>query len=181
MNEVDIEQASYPTGRYASPESYTARDVEKWINKIEALPSLLDPCIENMDEGMLNTPYRPGGWNSQQVIHHIADTHMNAYVRTKMTLTEDTPTIAPYDENLWAVMADTETVPVNISITLVHALHRRWVALLRSLQPTDWNRTYYHPEYKIHTPLWKLISLYAWHGHHHMEQLRGLRNRMNWW
>jgi len=136
--------------------------------------------IENLDEAQLDTPYREGGWNPRQVIHHIADSHMNAYIRLKLALTEDNPAVKPYDENLWAELHDVKTVPVNISITLLHALHKRWVAQLLGMSAADWERTYYHPEQKTNVPVWQMTALYAWHGRHHMEQIRGLRERMGW-
>lgn len=115
-----------------------------------------------------------------QTIHHLADSHMNAFIRLKLALTEDEPTVKPYDEALWAETPEIFAMPVNISITMLHALHRRWVALLRALSPEQWQRSFYHPEHKRLWPVWELTALYAWHGRHHMEQLRGLRERMGW-
>lgn len=177
---MDLELIKYPIGRYIAPTEFNPQLIKGWIAAIEALPTWLDPCIENLDEAQLEVPYRDGGWNSRQVIHHIADSHMNAYVRLKLTLTEDNPTIKPYDENKWAVLDDVESVPVNISITLLHALHRRWAAQLRNLSHSDWERTYFHPEQNKSVPIWQMTALYAWHGRHHMEQIRTLRERMGW-
>jgi hypothetical protein len=174
------EQLRYPIGRFEAPETYPPELQDEWIAAIEALPKWLDPCIENLDEAQLDTPYRPGGWSIKQVIHHIADSHMNAYIRLKLALTEDSPVIKPYDENLWAQLPDNDAVPVNVSITLLHALHRRWGQLLRNLQESDWERTYYHPEQERYIPIWEMTDQYAWHGRHHMEQIRQLRLRMNW-
>ncbi len=175
-----LEQIKYPIGRYKAPTEFTPQLINEWISAIEAMPSWLDPCIENLDEAQLEVPYRDGGWNSRQVIHHIADSHMNAYIRLKLALTEDNPIIKPYDENKWAVLTDVETVPVNISITLLHAMHRRWAAMLRSMGHEDWGRTYFHPEQNKSVPIWQMTALYAWHGRHHMEQIRSLRERMGW-
>ncbi len=174
------EQLRYPIGRYEAPEKYPPELQNEWIAAIEALPKWLDVCIENLDEEQLDTAYRPGGWTVNQVIHHIADSHMNAYIRLKLALTEESPVIKPYDENLWADLPDVHTVPVNISITLLHALHRRWGQVLRNLEEADWERTYYHPEHERYVPLWEMTDQYAWHGRHHMEQVRYLRQRMNW-
>lgn len=174
------EQLRYPIGRFEAPETYPPELQNDWIAAIEALPNWLDPCIENLDEEQLDTPYRPGGWNIKQVIHHLADSHMNAFIRLKLALTEDSPVIKPYDENLWAQLPDNDAVPVNVSITLLHALHRRWGQLLRNLQEADWERTYYHPEQERYIPIWEMTDQYAWHGRHHMEQIRQLRQRMNW-
>ncbi|MCB0696322.1 MAG: putative metal-dependent hydrolase [Chitinophagaceae bacterium] len=179
--EFDLEQATYPIGKYNAPEQYMPEMQHEWISAIEALPTWLDPVIENLDQVQLETPYRPGGWNARQVIHHLADSHINAYIRLKLALTEDNPVITPYDENRWALLPDVEIEPVNISITLLHALHRRWGTLLRNLRDEDWERTYFHPEHERNVPIWEMTDLYAWHGRHHMEQIRGLRNRMNWW
>lgn len=176
----NLEQLKYPIGRFQRPESYTAESLNDWMNILEALPQWLDICIENLDEQQLHVPYREGGWNTQQVIHHVADSHMNAYVRLKLALTEDNPQIKPYEEALWAELPDTQLVPVNISLTLIHALHRRWTVLLRQLQPEQWERTYYHPEHTRNVPVWEMTALYAWHSRHHMEHIRGLRERMNW-
>lgn len=174
------EQLRFPIGRYEAPERYDPELQNEWISAIEALPKWLDLCIENLDEHQLQTSYRPGSWTIIQVIHHIADSHMNAYIRLKLALTEDSPVIKPYDEKAWAELPDVETVPVNISITLLHALHRRWGQTLRNMQPEEWERTYYHPEYEEMVPLWQMTDLYAWHGRHHMEQIRQHRERMGW-
>lgn len=175
-----METLKYPIGRYTTPEAYTTDDINNWINAISALPMWMDACIENLDVYQLETPYRPGGWTVQQVVHHVADSHMNAYIRLKLALTEDNPTIAPYREELWAEMEDTKTVPVNVSVTMLHALHRRMVAILKQLQPADWQRTYFHPQYKRSFPLWEMVALYAWHGRHHAAHIRTLREQNNW-
>ncbi len=115
-----------------------------------------------------------------QTIHHLADSHLNAFVRLKLALTEDVPTIKPYAEALWAETPEIESVPVNVSITFLHALHCRWVALLQALKPEEWARTYFHPEHNREFPIWEMTAMYAWHSRHHMEQLRRLKERMNW-
>jgi hypothetical protein len=125
-------------------------------------------------------PYREGGWSTQQVIHHVADSHTNAYIRIRLALTEDNPTIKPYDENAWALLPDVDTVPVNISVTLLHALHRRLVALMETLSPAQWERTYYHPEHKRNFTVWEMASLYAWHSRQHTAHIQQLRLRMGW-
>lgn len=171
---------TYPIGRYEAPEFFTQELAERSISSIQALPSWLDVCIENLDETQLNTSYRPGGWTIIQVIHHLADSHINAYVRLKLTLTESTPVVKPYDEKSWAELPDNRTVPVNVSITLLHALHRRWVDTLRSMKKDEWMRAYYHPETGEHVTLWHMTAHYAWHSRHHMEQIRTLRERQGW-
>ncbi|MCW3122086.1 MAG: Metal-dependent hydrolase [Flavipsychrobacter sp.] len=175
-----LEQLQYPIGRYEPPVAMTPELAKEWIAVLGALPSWMDICIENMDEEQLRAPYREGGWNTQQVVHHLADSHMNAYVRLKLALTEDNPIVKPYNEQAWATLPDTEIVPVNISVTMLHAMHRRMVALLQTLSNTDWERTYFHPEHKRKFPIWEMIAMYAWHSRHHTEHIRRLRERMGW-
>ena len=175
-----LEDLRYPIGPYNSPSSFSEEDLTKWKAVLEALPLWLDVCIENLDAHQLETPYRPGGWTVNQTIHHLADSHMNAFVRLKLAITENNPTIKTYDEALWAGTPEIACVPVNVSITLLHALHRRWVALLNGLKEEDWLRTYYHPEQKREYPIWDMTAMYAWHSRHHMEHIRRLRERMSW-
>jgi len=176
----NLEELRYPIGRYEKPETFTAEMIQEWIAVLKALPSWMDVCIENLDEAQLLVPYREGGWNIQQVIHHVADSHMNAYIRLKLALTEDNPTVKPYAEQKWAELPDTQLVPVNISVTLLHALHRRLVALLETMESADWERTYYHPGYERSFPIWEMVALYAWHSRHHTAHIRHLRERMGW-
>lgn len=178
--EDPIENLMYPIGRFVPSADYGADGLASWIGGIRSLPLLLDYCIENLDEAQLNVPYRPGGWNTIQVIHHIADSHMNAYIRLKLALTEDTPSISPYNEKLWAELPDVTQVPLNVSITLLHALHRRWTSLLDNMKEQDWKREYYHPGNKEYLPLWQMTNQYNWHGVHHAEQILSLRKRMGW-
>ena len=178
--ENPIEHLQYPIGRYKKPDAMTPQLMQKWIKVLEVLPSWMDACIENLDEKQLQVPYRDGGWTIQQVVHHVADSHMNAYIRLKLALTEDNPTVKPYDEKAWAEMADTKLLPVNISTTMLHTLHRRMVVVLQNMQPQDWERTYYHPEHKRNFPVWEVVALYAWHSRHHTEHIKQLRQRMNW-
>ena len=178
--ENNMEHLKYPTGRYQKPDAHDSRLQKEWISVLKALPSWMDACIENLDEHQLQVPYREGGWNIQQVVHHVADSHMNAYIRLKLALTEDNPTVKPYDEGAWAELIDTKVVPVNVSVTMLHAMHRRMVALLEHMQPSDWERTYYHPEQKRNFPVWEMVALYAWHSRHHTAHIRQLRERMNW-
>lgn len=179
MEEI-LEQMRYPIGKFQRPENFDPASKDEWIAAIAALPDWLEACVENLDEANLQTPYRPGGWTVIQTIHHLADSHINAYVRLKLALTEDIPQIKPYEEALWADLPDVNIVPVNVSLTLLHALHKRWVVALKNMKPADWNRAYYHPDQRRNVPLWEMTALYAWHGRHHMEQIRHLRQRMNW-
>lgn len=178
--ENTMEQLMYPVGRYVTSSEFTPDLLTEWTNVLRALPSWMDACIENLDEQQLKVSYREGGWTIQQVVHHVADSHMNAYIRLKLALTEDNPTIKPYDQDAWAEMIDTKSLPVNLSVTLLHALHRRMVAIIENMQPADFMRTYYHPEYKRSFPLWEMVATYAWHSRHHTEHIKQLRLRMNW-
>lgn len=175
-----IEEWMYPTGRYVPVTTYNADNLASWIGGIRSAPLLFDYCIQNLDEEQLNTPYRPGGWNAIQIVHHVADSHMNAYIRLKLALTEDQPRISPYDEKRWAELPDVNLVPLNVSITLLHALHRRWSVLLESLTEQDLEKSYFHPESNEYVPIWKMTSHYNWHGAHHAEQIIALRKRMGW-
>jgi len=178
--ENDLEQLRYPIGRYTKPDGYTRNEMEEWMAVLREFPRWMDICIENLDAAQLQVPYRQGGWTIQQVVHHVADSHVNAYIRLKLALTEDNPTIVPYNENAWAVLPDVESVPVNVSVTMLHTVHRRLVALLERLSPEQFDRTYYHPQHKRTFPVWELVAQYAWHSRHHTEHIRQLRERMNW-
>ena len=169
----------YPIGKYV-PVVFSHKEKEKRLLEIACLPQDLEIAIQNLDAHQLQTPYRPGGWTVQQLVHHIADSHMHAYIRFKWGLTENNPTIKTYDEKAWALLPDVEKEPVNISITLLFSLHRRWVAALHDLTETQWERTVFHPEQKREMSLWELLGLYAWHGRHHVQHIRALRERMNW-
>ncbi|GAA4462254.1 bacillithiol transferase BstA [Nemorincola caseinilytica] len=181
MTDNELEQLRYPIGRYEKPAAFDAAQLPEWLGVLRALPSWMDACIENLDEQQLHTPYRPGGWTIQQVVHHVADSHLNAYIRLKLALTEDNPTVAPYDENAWATLPDVEAVPVNVSVTMLHTIHRRLVAVLERLSPADMERTYFHPQHQRTFPIWELIALYVWHSRHHTGHIQQLRDRMGWW
>lgn len=170
----------YPIGRYVIPEAYTREQLDDWMDLLSVLPSWLDAVIENLDEYQLSTPYREGGWTVSQLIHHIADSHTNALIRLKLTLTEDTPQIQPYNQDAWVGLPDVTTEPVNVSITLLHALHRRMLALLRGLDREQLERSCFHPEHQRLIPVWELIAMYAWHSRHHTEHIKQLRLRKNW-
>lgn len=169
----------YPIGRFEAV-PYSDKEKEALLADILFLPRKLEYAIINLDESQLNTPYRDGGWTVKQVIHHVADSHMNAYIRFKLGLTEDQPVIKPYDEGKWALLHDVEHVPVNISLTLLHALHTRWYDLLKHFETADWERTVIHPEHQKIFTLWDLLGSYAWHGRHHTAHINTLRERMGW-
>lgn len=169
----------YPIGKY-EPKEFSRELKDEWLADIKFLPQALEAAVANLDEAQIHTPYREGGWTVQQLVHHVADSHMNAYCRFKLAITEDNPTIRPYDEKLWAELDDTKNLPINISITLLHALHLRWTELLRSIRDDQWDRTVFHPEYKKTMTLWFLLGMYAWHSRHHAAHILSLRERMGW-
>jgi uncharacterized damage-inducible protein DinB len=169
----------FPTGKYV-PQPFSDQQKEEWLNDIKLLPQLLENAILNLDEAQLHTPYREGGWTVHQLVHHVADSHMNAYIRFKLGITEDNPTIKPYNQDLWAELNDVKKLPVNISITLLYALHTRWHATINDLSVTDWQRTVFHPEKKKELTLWHFLGLYAWHGKHHVAHITALRERNKW-
>lgn len=169
----------YPIGRYET-KPFSEHQKEAWLNDIKFLPQLLENAIENLDEAQLQTPYRDGGWTVQQVVHHVADSHMNAYCRFKLGLTEENPTIRPYEEKAWAMLDDVEEIPINVSITLLHALHTRWYAAIADLELKEWERKIVHPEHGREMTLWYLLGMYAWHGRHHVAHIAALRERNKW-
>lgn len=168
----------FPVGKYG-PQPFSEEQLKEWLNDIKYLPQLLERAVEQLDEYQLETAYREGGWNIRQVVHHVADSHMNALTRFKLGLTEDNPTIKPYLEAEWAKLADVQ-LPVNISITLLHALHARWHQLLVHITDEQWNRTLVHPEHQQTFTLWYMLGLYAWHGKHHVAHIVSLKERMGW-
>jgi uncharacterized damage-inducible protein DinB len=170
----------YPIGGYKQQPFSVDQKVE-WMADIKFLPLQLENAVLNLDDKQLHIPYREGGWTIQQVVHHVADSHMNAYIRFKVGLTEDNPAIKPYNEKLWAEFTDVQKLPINISLTLLHALHLRWYETLKYVTDEQWNnRTVFHPEHKKTMRLWYLLGLYAWHGKHHVAHITSLRNKMAW-
>ena len=175
----NIDELKYPIGKFVQrPFSLLAK--EEMLNGIKFLPALLENALENLDESQLNTAYREEGWTVQQVVHHLADSHMHAYCRFKLAVTENNPTIKTYNEKLWAELSDVQ-LPINISITLLHALHLRWYEFMHCLTEDQWkNCSVFHPEKNMKMNLWLLLSIYAWHGKHHVAHITALRERMNW-
>lgn len=169
----------YPIGLF-EPQPFNNEVLTDWKNNIRFLPQTLENSILNLDEHQLETPYREGGWTVKQLVHHIADSHMNAYCRFKLGLTESTPIIKPYDEQLWAELPDTKNLPINISITLLFALHARWYEIINGISDSEWNRSVIHPAQHKEMTLWYLLGLYSWHGRHHVAHIDALRNRMSW-
>jgi uncharacterized damage-inducible protein DinB len=174
-----MDDLRYPVGKFRFPESVSAQELATFIDQIAEAPAQLRAAISGLSDSQLDTPYRPGGWSVRQVAHHVPDSHMNSYVRFRLALTEDEPVIKPYEEKRWAELADARTLPVEPSLTLLEALHARWVPLLRSLSDSDWKRTFRHPELGL-VSLENNAALYAWHGRHHVAQVTALCERMGW-
>jgi hypothetical protein len=169
----------YPTGRFVPDPNPTPETRNRHIDQIAALPVRMRQAISGLKEDQLNTPYRDGGWTVRQVVHHVPDSHMNAYVRFKWALTENEPTIKAYEEAEWAKLKDSELVPVEVSLAMLESLHARWVVLVRSLKHEDFLRKFTHPASGPHDVDW-LLQLYSWHGNHHVAHITSLRERMGW-
>jgi len=169
----------YPVGRFHYDGPPNADQKQSFIDEIAQTPAKLRAAVKGLSDVQFDTPYRDGGWTVKQVVHHVPDSHMNSYVRFKLALTEDEPTIKPYAEDRWAELGDTKATPAEVSLTLLDSLHDRWVRLLRSLTPGEWKRTFRHPELGPMT-LEKTLALYAWHGRHHVAHITELRKRMSW-
>jgi DinB family protein len=169
----------YPIGKFHFEGPLTEEQKKKSLDDIANTPANLRAAIKGLSPQQLDTPYRPGGWTVRQVVHHVPDSHLNAYVRFKLALTEEDPTIKPYAEDRWAQLADTKATPIEVSLTLLDSLHDRWVRLLRSLTPEDWKRTFRHPELGL-VSLEKNLALYTWHGRHHVAHITALREREGW-
>lgn len=175
----NVESLKYPIGPFRPPKTATPDQRAVWIKDIAQLPPLLRTAVEGLEDDQLDTPYRPGGWTVRQVVHHVPDSHMNAYVRFRLALTEDMPRIKPYMEARWAELNDARSAPVEESLELLQALHKRWVRLLHSMDEDDWSRAYDHPETGEY-PLTRGLALYAWHGKHHAAHITTLREREGW-
>jgi hypothetical protein len=169
----------YPVGKFKWEGVITDEERRQLIAQIEQAPAQLRKALAGLTEEQVDTPYRPGGWTVRQVVHHLPDSHMNAYVRFRLALTEDEPTIKPYDQERWATLKDARTAPAELSLSLLESLHRRFVLLLRSLRAEDFARTFLHPEMGVVT-LDKYLGMYAWHGRHHIAHVTSLRDRMGW-
>lgn len=174
-----MDNLQYPVGRFHRPDALTGEERNNAIDEIAVAPQHLRQAVTGLDNTQLDTPYRPGGWTVRQVAHHVADSHINSYVRFRLALTENEPVIKPYEEALWAELNDARTMPVEPSLTLLDAMHSRWVSLLRSMTVEDFARTFRHPELGLVT-LDGNVALYAWHGRHHVAHIVNLRERMGW-
>lgn len=168
----------YPEGKFSNPDSVTAQQRKQFIEEIAQTPAKLRAAVNGLNDTQLDTPYRDGGWTPRQVVHHVADSHMNAYIRFKLALTEDNPTIKPYAEDRWAELADS-SLPLEPSLGIIDQVHHRWVTLMRAMQERDWARTFNHPEHGTRR-LDQVLALYDWHGRHHVAHVTELRKQKSW-
>ncbi|MCQ0111912.1 YfiT family bacillithiol transferase [Zhouia amylolytica] len=176
---AQLELLKYPIGKYNRPSTISETKLAEWIGDIEALPSKLNNLVSDFTEQQLDTPYRVDGWTVRQVVHHLVDSHVNSYVRYKWTLTEDKPTIKAYHEDRWAELDDYKA-PIDTSLQMLEALHKRWVYLLKRLTKDDLSRTFIHPEHNTEISLAVLTSIYSWHCRHHFAHIEHLAKRKGW-
>ena len=176
METADIR---YPVGKFSPQPTLTDAERTTCIRQIAEAPVALRSAVKGLHDSHIDTPYRDGGWTVRQIVHHLPDSHLNAYIRFKLAITEQSPTIKPYEQQLWAELHDARTSPLEVSLTLLEALHLRWVAFLQSLQASDFSKMFVHPENGPRNLDW-LLQLYAWHGRHHTTQITEFRKRMNW-
>ena len=177
LTDEKLEKLRYPIGRFEYNPDENSNCV--FISDIELFPIKLRQEVENLDEEQLNTKYRPGGWTIKQVVHHVADSHINAYVRMKLVLTENDPVIKPYSQDLWAELVDSKS-DINISLNIIEHLHKRWVMVLKNLSEVDLKKRYFHPQQNKFVSLNEFIANYSWHCNHHLAHLTSLKKRMNW-
>jgi hypothetical protein len=180
MEQQELNALQYPIGKFQKPEKITETLLQTWIQSIADLPQKVRKITENLTNEQLDTPYRPEGWTVRQVVHHLGDSHINAYTRFKLALTEDNPIIKPYNEEAWAELADTKYAPIEPSIVFLEALHIKWVYLLKGLTSEQLKRTFIHPASQNQVSLDRNIGLYAWHSDHHFAHIEHLVKRMNW-
>ena len=169
----------YPIGKFSFEGPLSEEQKSHFLDDIEQTPARLKAAVKGLSEQQLETPYRDGGWTVRQVVHHVPDSHLNSYIRFKLALTEEEPTIRPYFEDRWAELPEAKTAPIELSLSLLEDLHKRWMLMLRALKPAEWKRTFRHPEIGLMT-LEKNLALYAWHGRHHVAHVTALRERMGW-
>jgi len=180
MNEEHLEFLRYPVGRDNLPKKISQQQINEWIDALERFPGELSDLVKSMNEEQLNTPYRPDGWTVRQVVHHVADSHANSYIRFRWALTEDAPVIKVYDQDRWANLPDARTAPVAVSLEMISAIHKRWVLLLRSLSQKEWARKLTNPEKQQTMRLDELLGHYAWHSRHHYAHIERLVRRNAW-
>ncbi|MBT8232379.1 MAG: putative metal-dependent hydrolase [Saprospiraceae bacterium] len=180
MTVDNLESLKYPIGRLKVPEKVTPEDRSNWIAAIERLPSSLEALTGHWNVGQWHTPYRPGGWTAHQLVHHIADSHMNSLLRFKLGLTEDNPTIKPYDQDAWVKMKDVSNLPASVSLQIIDGIHKRFVNVLNNMSDNDFKRTIFHPEMNKTLDLNFMLALYGWHSDHHYMHLKNLSKSEGW-
>ena len=180
MDEKELEKLRYPIGKFKRPNKITDEVISDWINSLEEFPDQLKNLVIDLNEEQLETPYRPGGWTVRQLIHHVADSHHNSYIRFKWGLTEDKPVIKVYNEKAWAELHDTKTAPISLSLDHLAAVHAKLVYLLRGLGDSELRKEFVHPEGPVATSLGENIGRYVWHGNHHFMHLKNLLKREGW-
>lgn len=175
-----MEDLRYPVGKFHTDKDVTPEKITAWIKEIEETPARLREAVAGLTDEQLDTVYRPEGWTVRQVVHHLPDSHVNSYVRFKLALTEDNPTIRPYLEKRWAEQPEAKSAPIDVSLDLLEALHKRWVMVLRNMSADDYKRTFFHPEDQKSFDMNTNIQLYVWHCNHHLAHITRLRERMGW-
>ena len=176
---IDIELLKYPIGKFLKPNGVSDHHLKEAIAYLGSFPQYLKETVDHFSEEQLTTPYRPGGWTVKQVVHHLSDSHMNALTRFKLALTEENPTIKPYDEASWAKMPD-YALPIERSLNLIDGIHFKWVVILESMKHSDFQKTYFHPEAKASVPLSEVTLMYQWHSQHHLAHIQHLMIREKW-
>jgi DinB superfamily len=171
MNEISIEKLKFPIGTFQKPDFISENDIKNWIKTIDNFPKLIKEKTENLSFEQLNWTYRPNGWSAKQVVHHCADSHINSFVRFKLALTEENPTIKPYEEASWALLDDGISDDISASLSIIQGVHKRWVLLMKSFTEKELKRTFLHPESKKTFCLEEIIGLYAWHCNHHLAHI----------
>jgi DinB superfamily len=169
----------YPIGKFSFDGTLTDAQKREHLDNVEQTPARMRAAVQGLSDTQINTPYRDGGWTVRQVVHHVPDSHMNAYIRFKLALTEEEPTIRPYMEDRWGELSDAKSAPIELSLALLDTLHKRWMLVLRAIQPGDWKRSFRHPEMGLMN-LEKTLALYSWHGRHHVAHVTELRKTMGW-
>ena len=176
---MTTEDLRYPTGKWIKVPNLDAAGRAALIEQVAAVPPALGDAVKGLTDAQLDTPYRPGGWSTRQIVHHLADSHMNAFIRVKLGMTEDNPTIKPYDEKTWAETTDSRQAPIASSMSIIEGLHARWAQLMGSMDSASFERMVHHPE-RGPMSLGDMLGLYAWHGKHHTTQITQLRERSGW-
>jgi hypothetical protein len=179
MNE-DIDFLRFPIGKFSAPNSISKEQLYNWINQLEKFPAEVQKVASLLSDNQLNTHYRPGGWTIRQVIHHLPDSHLNAYIRFKLAVTEENPIIRPYHEDRWAACKEAKSADISISLSLLESLHFRWAAFLRTLTDEEFDRSYIHPETNKMFKLKEVLGMYVWHGNHHLAHITETIKRNKW-